>query len=761
MPLEPGKTFIGGLIAQVILQNSDAKILCVCYTNHALDQFLEHMLDYGETRIVRIGGRSKSERVAPYNLRALSSRNQAARNDWVSSRIRQVDAQIYRQRELVREFVGCLEQKIGWASPNGGVRAVLEMEFPDALQFLVVSGETEFELVGPGGKKISDDFLWKRWRDGQPFPDWLLPYFGDIDSDALFEFWSRDPSARELFVNDIEAQVAEVATPALHSALDELMTLSRERECLRQSKDKEALQRSRVIGATTSGAAKYRELLSEVSPEVVIVEEAGEVLEAHVLAALSADSGTTTTKHLVLIGDHKQLRPKLESYSLSEVAGHGFDLDVSLFERLIIGGLESVALEVQHRMRPSISSIIRHQTYPRLVDHESVEKYPPIRGVDSSVDGIIFIDHRCLEDSVVEDTFVSDRSTSTKANSYEVDLSIEIVRFLLLQGYNPDRIVVLTPYVGQLMQLLVALRTKLAEVQAYVSEQDLRDLEDVSDDVVNDEGIKDSGSSIAKSVRISTVDNFQGEESDIVVATLVRSNKRGNIGFLKEKQRANVLLSRARHGMILIGNTETLLRKESGRSTWEPIVDLLKERGQVRDGLPTICQIHPQDPPISLCNPKDFRAWRPNGGCQRPCLYRLPCGHVCPQMCHPVDRTHEVAQRMCQEPCRRIPPECTEGHLCMKRCREECGRCMFPAGLRELPCGHITNSLVCHDVRTNESLAQLPCKELVTVSIEACGHTVETTCSNARSVKPRCPSECGTILNCGHPCKKRYVFGDC
>ena len=57
-PPGTGKTFIGGLIAQIILQNSSEKILCVCYTNHALDQFLEHMLDYGANNVVRLGGRS-------------------------------------------------------------------------------------------------------------------------------------------------------------------------------------------------------------------------------------------------------------------------------------------------------------------------------------------------------------------------------------------------------------------------------------------------------------------------------------------------------------------------------------------------------------------------------------------------------------------------------------------------------------------------------------------------------------------------------
>ena len=53
---------------------------------------------------------------------------------------------------------------------------------------------------------------------------------------------------------------------------------------------------------------------------------------------------------------------------------------------------------------------------------------------------------------------------------------------------------------------------------------------------------------------MATVDNFQGEENDIIVASLVRSNPAGNIGFLWEPERVNVLFSRAKFSMIAIGN---------------------------------------------------------------------------------------------------------------------------------------------------------------------------------------------------------------
>ena len=67
-PPGTGKTHIGVILAQTIHATTDFTILCVCYTNHALDSFLEALLDEGITSVVRVGGRSKNERVKEYSL---------------------------------------------------------------------------------------------------------------------------------------------------------------------------------------------------------------------------------------------------------------------------------------------------------------------------------------------------------------------------------------------------------------------------------------------------------------------------------------------------------------------------------------------------------------------------------------------------------------------------------------------------------------------------------------------------------------------
>lgn len=75
----------------------------------------------------------------------------------------------------------------------------------------------------------------------------------------------------------------------------------------------EVMKSAQVVGMTTTKAASCRTLLDDLNASVVIVEEAGEVLEAHVLTSVNRNA-----KHLILIGDHKQVRLKVEIYQHSE-----------------------------------------------------------------------------------------------------------------------------------------------------------------------------------------------------------------------------------------------------------------------------------------------------------------------------------------------------------------------------------------------------------------------------------------------------------
>ena len=128
------------------------------------------------------------------------------------------------------------------------------------------------------------------------------------------------------------------------------------------------------------GAAKYRKLLQRLKPRITIVEEAAEVLESHIVTSL-----TPGCQHLILIGDHQQLRPN------PTVSAKDYNLDVSLFERMVKNGMPFERLRLQHRMRPEISQMLEHIYFnPKLENHYSVMRFENVKGVSRNM---FFVDH--------------------------------------------------------------------------------------------------------------------------------------------------------------------------------------------------------------------------------------------------------------------------------------------------------------------------------------------------------------------------------
>jgi hypothetical protein len=338
---------MGSLVAQIFRKNTNYSILCVCYTNHALDQFLEHLLNAGENDIVRIGSRSKSEKLSGFQLADLSNKK-ASFNAAIKKRIGQVTAEMHSIREHVQNLYKQNEQTLGWWL----IKTYLQKFQPHIFNLLSCISENEkdgFHQVGAKGRKMRDDELWKLWRDGKKCPPWL----GLDERPSFDEVWGLSKEMRQELIEEWIQDIMRDEQAMLYRSTLKYKELSLERQGLHREKDLAVLNDAKVIGATTNGAAQFRDILKAKRPEVVIIEEAREVFEAHILSALSE-----ATKRLILIGDHKQLRPKAETYKLTTVSGYGYNLDCSLFERLVLSGLPKASLNVQHRMRPSISQII-------------------------------------------------------------------------------------------------------------------------------------------------------------------------------------------------------------------------------------------------------------------------------------------------------------------------------------------------------------------------------------------------------------------
>ena len=500
--------------------------------------------------------------------------------------------------------------------------------------------------------------------------------------------------------------------------------VEREQEIIRME-EYEVLRGACVIGMTTTCAAKYRSILKEIRPRIVIVEEAAEVLEAHIIASL-----TSGCQHLILIGDHQQLRPTPAVYDLAK----RFKLDVSLFERMVNVGMQCEMLNVQHRMRPEIAALMKH-IYDDLENDESVEKYEDIKGMKKNM---FFINHNYMEDSC--------NQSHSHVNEHEAKFLVALCRHLMQQGYRADQITLLTTYTGQ----MYAIRDCLQEEDAIK------------------EPLKPENDSSFRGVRVTTVDNFQGEENDIILLSLVRSNKDEKVGFIKIVNRACVALSRARKGFYCIGNFG-LLSKHS--DIWKKIVTDLKASSSIGNVLPVVCQIHNDE--ISVKTAEDFNTKVPMGGCQRPCTVRLKCGHACPLACHPSDRDH--VEFRCQKPCEKKRARCD--HTCPKRCWEVCEQNCEIEVEKELPiCGHTmlvrcdTNPVMlkcqkrcekdlscghrCQS-KCGESCTE-KCREIVKKTDWLCGHLVSIACS---ATPNDCFHPCEATLECGHPCSG--TCGEC
>lgn len=653
-------------MSQIILASTSETILCVCYTNHALDDFLEGLLDGGIRDIVRVGGRSKNERVAEFNLREKAKDGKVPFTREQTRRYAQLKGTIEKAVKEVESTQRYLRREIGkgWWKTVGPHLQITHLEDWKQLRIETLTDKDGFKVVGVE----SEDHLWKQWiagkKAGPPFQDRnVLP------------LWSLSKEERVLKKLEWQHELYEDYRVALDGSLKTIKNARDELKQLQDGTDSAILSQTRIIACTTTKAAMCKHLLDDVSAGVVLVEEAAEIFESHILTSLSKN-----TKRLIMIGDHKQLRPKAQHYPLTVESNRQYDLNRSLFERLA-QVLPTSRLGIQHRMHPEISAIPRLTTYPELKDAPSTFDRPMIKGLQSR---LIFIDHNHPEDS--HETQIERVDAVSKTNKYEVDMVVAIVRYLFQQGYTPNKIVVLTPYLGQLLKIQQALSSTWS---VLVDDMDFNEARNLLQGVEGfEQALGTNKGPVKSSVRIATIDNYQGEESDIVVASLVRGNPDHNIGFLREPERVNVLLSRARICEIVIGNRETLegargsYKPLRGGKLWKTILGYMDSTGNVFGGLPIVCQSHSKE--AVLRTPEEIAEYSPDGGCSQPCTRILECGHPCTKLCHVGPCTR------CSVLCR---DTCPRGHAVNRICSEiDTPKCQHTISWK-CPLGHALSGL--------------------------------------------------------------------
>lgn len=241
--------------------------------------------------MVRLGGKS-TQRTEPLMLQKQNSSFRMDKSGW---------SVIHDLRNLAKlhqeTMQASFERYISASIRHRDLMGHLEFEDPAYYAaFQVPQSEDGSTRVGRGGRAVDDLYLLDRWVMG-----WDAGTFKhEKHVQEAGEIWTMPPKSRE-------TRMTKWKSTILREQVDQIYADAKAyNECQDQigrqwaGRDTEILRNKRIIGCTTTAAAKYRDNLQAASIDVLLVEEAGEILESHVLTAL----GPQTTQ-LIMIGDHK------------------------------------------------------------------------------------------------------------------------------------------------------------------------------------------------------------------------------------------------------------------------------------------------------------------------------------------------------------------------------------------------------------------------------------------------------------------------
>ncbi|XVF06350.1 hypothetical protein REPUB_Repub06bG0040400 [Reevesia pubescens] len=295
------------------------------------------------------------------------------------------------------------------------------------------------------------------------------------------------------------------------------------------------LDNASLIFCTASSSSKLNK--ESARPlELLVIDEAAQLKECESTIPFQLPG----LRHAVLIGDERQLPAMIRS-KISDAAEFGR----SLFERLVLLGQKKQLLNVQYRMHPAISSFPNNEFYDgKILDATIVKSRSHEKRF---LHGSMYGAYSFINVAYGKEQF--DCWHSPK-NMVEVALVCEIVASLFNEFTGTKQglcIGVISPFKAQVHAIQEKIEKKYS-------------------------GYADSGFSVS----IRSVDGFQGGEEDVIIISTVRCNINGSIGFLSNRQRANVALTRARHCLWILGNEATFVK--SG-SVWKKLVIDAKQRG--------------------------------------------------------------------------------------------------------------------------------------------------------------------------------------
>ena len=304
---------------------------------------------------------------------------------------------------------------------------------------------------------------------------------------------------------------------------------------------------ARVIACTLAGAANR--LLDGRKFTTLFIDEAAQALEAACWIAIRRAG------RVVLAGDHCQLPPTVKS--MEALRG---GLGRTLMERIVELHPGCVTLlRVQYRMNEDIMRFPgewfyggRVESAPEVRHRGILDLDIPITWIDTSQMAVGPAGETEADANAFREEFVGE--SFGRINKAEAELTLDI----------------LEDYFGRIgRQRLIDERIDVGIISPYRAQvQYLRRL------VARREGLKP----LRRSISVNTVDGFQGQERDVILISLVRSNATGEIGFLRDLRRMNVAITRARMKLIILGDVPTMTRHPFYRRLWQYTEELKVKR---------------------------------------------------------------------------------------------------------------------------------------------------------------------------------------
>ncbi|KAK7300604.1 hypothetical protein RJT34_11452 [Clitoria ternatea] len=289
-----------------------------------------------------------------------------------------------------------------------------------------------------------------------------------------------------------------------------------------------------LVFCTASGSSKlYTE---EMTPfKFLVIDESAQLKECESAIPLQLPG----LHRGILIGDERQL-PAMVKSKIADKAEFGR----SLFERLTKLGSKRHMLNFQYRMHPSISKFPSKEFYGQKLS-------------DASFVREINYNKRFLEGKMYTSYSFINISKGREQSNHENSL------------FNKIEVAAISEIIARLKKECVKTKKKVSIGIISPYKAQVREIQEKLKQYIS---VSDSHFSIS----VRSVDGFQGGEEDIIIFSTVRSNVSGNVGFLSNRQRANVALTRARYCLWILGNATTLM---NSNSVWRNLVLDAKKRG--------------------------------------------------------------------------------------------------------------------------------------------------------------------------------------